>query len=76
MDIKYSQNFYKNTSNLERIIRDLNLKPSDTVLDIGAGTGNITYELAKYSNNVIAYELDIDLFKNLKKDLKILRILH
>jgi len=58
VDIKYSQNLYKNKKNLERIITSINISNNDTVIDIGAGTGAITKELVKHCNNVIAYELD------------------
>ncbi|HCC68152.1 TPA: hypothetical protein DEP90_03060 [Patescibacteria group bacterium] len=68
VDIKYSQNFYKNSKNLARIIKSINFSPSDTILDIGAGNGVITKELLKYSNNIVAYELDYKYFNKLKKD--------
>ena len=48
----------------------INLHPSDTVIDIGAGTGAITKELVKYCDNVIAYELDSRYFGILKETLK------
>ena len=70
IDIKYSQNFYKNRATLLDVIQSINISKKDTVLDIGAGTGNITKELAKYSDNVIAYELDSNLFNTLKKNLE------
>ena len=70
VDIKYSQNFYKNRATLLDVIQSINISKKDIVLDIGAGSGNITKELAKYSDNVIAYELDSNLFNTLKKNLE------
>ncbi len=58
VDIKYTQNLYKNEENLKRIVESSNLHNNDIVIDIGAGKGVITQELAKHCDNVIAYELD------------------
>ncbi|MDY0097470.1 MAG: rRNA adenine N(6)-methyltransferase family protein [Candidatus Dojkabacteria bacterium] len=58
VDIKYTQNLYINEENLKRIIDAIKLHSSDTVIDIGAGKGVITEELAKHCDDVIAYELD------------------
>ncbi len=58
VDIKYTQNLYINRENLRRIIDAIDLNSFDTVIDIGAGKGVITQELAKHCDNVIAYELD------------------
>ena len=69
VDIKYSQNFYINEDNLERIISKISISSNNIVLDIGAGYGNITKVLSKYSNRVIAYELDKEYFGILKKNL-------
>ncbi len=66
VDIKYSQNFYLNKTNLEKLLKLSNINSNDTVLDIGAGTGVITEGLSKYAKLVIAYELDDRYFKQLK----------
>lgn len=66
VDIKYTQNFYKNKTNLERVIKLANIDTNDLVLDIGAGTGIITEELSKYAKKVIAYELDKRYFDKIK----------
>jgi 23S rRNA (adenine-N6)-dimethyltransferase len=42
----------------------------DTVLDIGAGTGSITRELAKYCQHVIAIEKDPDLIEQLTQTIR------
>lgn len=66
VDIKYSQNFYLNKVNLEKLFKLSGIDSNDTVLDIGAGTGVITEGLSKYAKLVIAYELDDRYFKQLK----------
>ncbi len=66
VDIKYTQNFYTNQSKMSKIIASIGISENDIVLDIGAGKGEITNELAKYSNNVIAYELDPTYYEILK----------
>jgi 23S rRNA (adenine-N6)-dimethyltransferase len=67
VDIKYSQNFYINSKNLERIIDSIGLSSNDIVIDIGAGNGIITKELSKHVKEVIAYELDTEYFDVLKE---------
>lgn len=67
VDIKYSQNLYTNKENLAKIIKDINLSNNDTVIDIGAGEGILTKELAKHCNNVLAYELDPKYFNILEQ---------
>lgn len=67
VDIRYSQNFYKNKENLKRLIKLSGINSNDTVLDIGAGTGIITEQLSKYTKRVISYELDTEIFKILEE---------
>lgn len=70
LDIKYSQNRYKNEEELENIISGINLSNQDTVLDIGAGSGGISKILSKYCKEVIAYELDKEIYERLKESLE------
>ena len=66
VDIKYTQNFYNNTSKISKLLSSIGIKENDIVLDVGAGKGILTNELSKYSKNVIAYELDSEYFEILK----------
>ena len=70
IDIQYSQNRYRNEEELEKIISSTNVNDKDIVLDIGAGTGGISKILSKYCKEVIAYELDKDIFERLEEELK------
>lgn len=52
------QNFVINKSVIDKIIQTADLKPNDTVLEIGPGIGALTIELAKRAQKVIAVEKD------------------
>lgn len=67
VDIKYSQNFYKNRGKLKEILNKSGINNDDIVIDIGAGKGMITEELSKYAKKVIAYELDSRYFEILEE---------
>lgn len=57
--IKYSQNFLKPNPWLYAFINNgSGITPTDIVLDIGAGSGALTSELAKVAGTVLAFELD------------------
>lgn len=62
------QYFLRDQSVLSRIIDTLDLKPQDTVLEIGAGTGVLTFPIADKAAKVIAVEIDPRLCTLLKKD--------
>ena len=65
---KLSQNFVINEHLIEKIVELADLKASDTVLEIGAGTGFLTKALLKKSK-VIAVEKDKGLCKVLEEEL-------
>jgi 16S rRNA (adenine1518-N6/adenine1519-N6)-dimethyltransferase len=52
------QNFLHDPSALERILKAAELNPTDTVLEVGPGTGALTTKLAPLVQRVIAVELD------------------
>jgi 16S rRNA (adenine1518-N6/adenine1519-N6)-dimethyltransferase len=56
------QNFLQDTLALQEIVRSANVLPSDDILEIGPGVGNLTRYLALAAQNVIAVELDANLF--------------
>lgn len=65
------QNFLKDEEVLSRIAESADLKPSDTVVEIGPGTGALTRVLAKKAGKVIAFEVDKDLIPGLLKQFPI-----
>ena len=67
---QYSQNFIISRQLISRLVRDTNITKDDTVLDIGAGEGNITRILSKKAKKVIGIESDISVFSRLESELK------
>jgi len=65
---KMGQNFLIDEEVLEKIIKEAELSPKDKVLEIGAGTGFLTRELAKKCC-VVAVELDAVLAELLEAEL-------
>ncbi len=61
-----SQNFFVNRELVKKLVRDSSISHQDTVLEIGAGHGILTQELALASQKVIALELDSDLIGYLR----------
>lgn len=55
---------------LKRIVRYADLKSDDTVLEVGCGTGNLTYFLLKNAGKVLGIEKDAKLADFLKKRFK------
>jgi 23S rRNA (adenine-N6)-dimethyltransferase len=53
-----SQHFLRSGELAAEIVRDAHLGPDDVVLDLGAGSGRLTAELARVAGRVIAVELD------------------
>ncbi len=69
-DKSRGQNFLKDKNILAKIIDAGELKSSDTVLEIGAGTGVLTAELAKQVKKVVSFEIDKKLIPVLQENLK------
>ena len=77
MNIKHSQNFLTSSNLISQLITKSSIDKTDTVIEIGAGTGNITEEIAKQCKQVIAIEIDqklIDVLKVKFKDNSIVKI--
>ncbi|MBI5754966.1 ribosomal RNA small subunit methyltransferase A [Candidatus Peregrinibacteria bacterium] len=64
------QNFLINEHILEKIVATADIKPDDTILEIGAGIGTLTCKLAEKTSNVIAVEKDFTLIPLLRETLK------
>lgn len=52
------QHLLTNQRVLDTIVRKSEIKPTDTVLEIGPGTGNLTLKLLEAAKNVVAVEID------------------
>lgn len=58
---RFGQNFISDTNLLQAIVTDAGITNQDTVLEIGAGAGTLTAELAAVAKKVVSYEIDFDL---------------
>lgn len=75
---RLGQHFLVDKRVLQKIIRTANLKPEETVLEVGPGIGNLTRELAKRVKKVITIEKDpkmVEILKEQLKDFKNLKII-
>ncbi|MBW4080154.1 23S ribosomal RNA methyltransferase Erm [Paenibacillus sp. S150] len=64
------QHFLHNRQTIREIIRISCLQPGDTVLEIGAGKGALTFSLAAQAGNVIAVEQDKQFIEPLREKAK------
>jgi 23S rRNA (adenine-N6)-dimethyltransferase len=53
-----SQHFLRTSTLAAELVRDACVGPDDLVVDLGAGTGRLTAELARVASRVVAVELD------------------
>ncbi|CAH8281107.1 unnamed protein product [Arabidopsis lyrata] len=61
------QHLLTNTRILDAIVRCSDVRPTDTVLEIGPGTGNLTMKLLEAAQDVVAVELDKRMVEILRK---------
>lgn len=61
------QHILKNPLILSSIVEKAALRSTDTVLEVGPGTGNMTIKLLEQSKKVVAYEIDTRLVAELQK---------
>lgn len=64
---RLGQNFLVDKNIQKKLVRACNFAPHDTVLEIGAGTGELTGLIAGQVSKIYALEIDKDLCANLKK---------
>jgi 16S rRNA (adenine1518-N6/adenine1519-N6)-dimethyltransferase len=64
---RLGQNFLVDKGVISEIMEAAAVKNSDTVLEVGPGTGNLTRELAKMAKKVIAVEKDEEMHEILSK---------
>jgi len=63
------QNFLVDPNGLNKVLQAAKVSSEDTVLEIGAGLGSLTYLLAQQSRQVVAVELDHRLIAPLREAL-------
>uniref|UniRef100_A0A915AFQ0 rRNA adenine N(6)-methyltransferase n=1 Tax=Parascaris univalens TaxID=6257 RepID=A0A915AFQ0_PARUN len=61
------QHILKNPGIVNAIIEKSAIKNTDTVLEVGPGTGNLTVKILEYAKKVIACEIDARMIAELKK---------
>ncbi|KJE97997.1 dimethyladenosine transferase [Capsaspora owczarzaki ATCC 30864] len=66
-DKSFGQHILKNPLIVNGIIEKAGLRNTDTVLEIGPGTGNLTMKLLEASKKVVACEVDVRLVAELQK---------
>jgi 16S rRNA (adenine1518-N6/adenine1519-N6)-dimethyltransferase len=63
----FGQNFLIDRSALMKIVEAAEIRPDDQILEVGAGTGVLTRELAQRARRVVAVELERDMLTLLAK---------
>jgi 18S rRNA (adenine1779-N6/adenine1780-N6)-dimethyltransferase len=66
-DKTLGQHILKNPLVVKSIVEKANLKPTDTVLEIGPGTGNVTLKILEVAKKVIVVEMDPRMAAELSK---------
>jgi 16S rRNA (adenine1518-N6/adenine1519-N6)-dimethyltransferase len=64
------QNFLIDAHVLEKIIDEADIKPTDTILEVGPGIGTLTQKLAEHGGKIVAVEKDKKMIEVLKETLK------
>lgn len=62
---RLGQNFLVESNIIQKIVEEANINAEETVLEIGAGIGFVTEQLAQKASKVVAIELDDDAIKEL-----------
>ena len=63
---RFGQNFLVDRNIVDRIIRSVDPKPHETIIEIGAGQGALTSRLAQAAGRVMAIEFDRELVPQLR----------
>jgi 16S rRNA (adenine1518-N6/adenine1519-N6)-dimethyltransferase len=63
----FGQNFLIDRSVLQTIVDAAEINPDDEILEVGAGTGVLTQELARHARHVVAVEVERDMLVLLKE---------
>lgn len=66
-DKNLGQNFLKNPAVVDSIVERAKLRPTDAVLEVGPGTGNLTVKLLARAKSLTAIEFDPRMVREVKK---------
>ncbi|MGB9679728.1 MAG: 16S rRNA (adenine(1518)-N(6)/adenine(1519)-N(6))-dimethyltransferase RsmA [Thermoanaerobacteraceae bacterium] len=66
---RLGQNFILDKNILSKIADAAQINDKDNIVEIGAGLGTLTIELAKRAKRIVTYEVDEDILPNLKNNL-------
>jgi len=58
LDKRLGQNFLVEESYIEKIIKTATIKDNETILEIGAGIGNLTSKIAEFASRIVSVEID------------------
>lgn len=58
MNKSYGQHILANPLIVNSLVEKADVKPSDTVLEVGPGTGNLTVKILEAARKVVAVEMD------------------
>ena len=58
---KYGQNFLKNSSIIENMLKKVGIYDNSLIIEVGPGNGAMTKYLVKKAKYVLAYEVDLEL---------------
>jgi 18S rRNA (adenine1779-N6/adenine1780-N6)-dimethyltransferase len=58
MNKSYGQHILANPLIVNSLVEKADVKPSDTVLEVGPGTGNLTMKIIEAARKVVAVEMD------------------
>lgn len=67
---QFGQNFITDTNLLQAMVRDSGITADDVVVEIGAGAGTLTREIAAVADMTYAFEIDRNLIPVLSETLK------
>eukprot|EP01100_Stratorugosa_tubuloviscum_P002147 TRINITY_DN148_c2_g1_i2.p1 TRINITY_DN148_c2_g1~~TRINITY_DN148_c2_g1_i2.p1 ORF type:complete len:320 (+),score=118.83 TRINITY_DN148_c2_g1_i2:72-1031(+) len=67
MNKTHGQHLLKNPLIIQSIVEKSDIKGTDTVLEIGPGTGNLTFQLLNVAKKVVAIEVDPRMVAELQK---------
>ena len=67
LDKSFGQHLLKNPGILDKIIEAARINSTDTVLEVGPGTGNVTIKLVTAAKQVVALEIDPRMAAEVKK---------